>query len=605
VRGVASGPAPSDHACVTGTVEPRVFVCYSRSDVDFATHAVAVLGQLGIACWLDVDRLAPGEEWARATESALDGSAALLLIASRESLASPYCRREWETATRADKPIVLAAIEVLADLGDLATAAVIDMRSPGPEPWHELADALPSGRGPRHSSVVRFRIPRPMQIAALALLVLFAFQLVAFADTLEHTRTTLTDPSPGVTALVVAHVMILVGWITYTVRWSRRFLHRDATMLGLFGMVASPALWVFHGIFSVASSALVAIPLLVMGLMYGILHLALGGLELWVPARRRTSRQARPTMATAPAVETVAAAPTPTRVYELRAVAQDRRVAMRLTQALSARGLTPRSPESDERSVTLVLLSNATGREFEPLYDTGFQPLTRVCVVLSGIDVPEHLATFHLHQWIDYRRRDDEALEGLARWLQKPTPENAKTLIGEPVALSRSILPGEASFLPGVLTFAAGLLIYATLFPVLETAYKDYDAPPGWGVVCGLAAALLGLTTAALVRARAVTFAMFVGLYLLTFALVVPKLASDDADGGAYFTLAVGVAISLFIGWRAQRSWLLSRRLPWRVPETLSPRPIARVVMRHIALTTLIASAAAVIWASSRALRGY
>src|SRR5262249_34396840 len=141
--------------------EPRaVFVSYARGDIPFAHWMARELAREGISCWIDVERLVPGAGWSLAINSGLDGCDGLLLIATAESLASPYCRREWQHAMAAGKPVVVAAIEIVTVPHELAECPVIDLRVWDGTPWLELAKTIRTGTSsdPNPKTLDRIRL---------------------------------------------------------------------------------------------------------------------------------------------------------------------------------------------------------------------------------------------------------------------------------------------------------------------------------------------------------------------------------------------------------------------------------------------------------------
>jgi hypothetical protein len=53
---------------------PQVFIAYGREDIAAAGHLYDVLDAAGFGPWLDIRKLLPGQNWARAIESAIETS---------------------------------------------------------------------------------------------------------------------------------------------------------------------------------------------------------------------------------------------------------------------------------------------------------------------------------------------------------------------------------------------------------------------------------------------------------------------------------------------------------------------------------------------------
>jgi hypothetical protein len=74
--------------------QPRVFVSYSRTDVDFVKRIVdAIRGD--VETWLDLDEVQIGDNWVDKLDDALSEADYLLLVLSKASVESPWVQREW------------------------------------------------------------------------------------------------------------------------------------------------------------------------------------------------------------------------------------------------------------------------------------------------------------------------------------------------------------------------------------------------------------------------------------------------------------------------------------------------------------------------------
>ncbi|NJL96066.1 MAG: TIR domain-containing protein, partial [Anaerolineae bacterium] len=84
----------------------RVFLSYSRVDLDFATALASDLEEVGIRVWMDKRDIAIGERWSTAIQKALLESYAMVLVVSPESMASPNVEDEFTYFLDHGKPIV-------------------------------------------------------------------------------------------------------------------------------------------------------------------------------------------------------------------------------------------------------------------------------------------------------------------------------------------------------------------------------------------------------------------------------------------------------------------------------------------------------------------
>jgi len=73
-----------------------VFISHASEDKEMARSLWDALSSRGVRCWLDEERLKPGENWEQQLQEAIDGSRLCLLLLSRASVPSkPWVSREW------------------------------------------------------------------------------------------------------------------------------------------------------------------------------------------------------------------------------------------------------------------------------------------------------------------------------------------------------------------------------------------------------------------------------------------------------------------------------------------------------------------------------
>src|SRR5215831_19953595 len=121
---VASGPASSETA---GIVPPearspasfnrgklRVFISYSREDLDFADQLAAALDSSGFECFIDREGISAGEAWKRRLGSLISEADTVIFVLSPSSARSETCNWEVEEAARLNKRILPANWQPLA-----------------------------------------------------------------------------------------------------------------------------------------------------------------------------------------------------------------------------------------------------------------------------------------------------------------------------------------------------------------------------------------------------------------------------------------------------------------------------------------------------------
>ena len=74
----------------------RLFISYSRTDVDFARQLGTDLERLGADLWMDVDDIPAGMKWSSAIQEGLDQAEVMIVVLSPDSMASVNVEDEWQ-----------------------------------------------------------------------------------------------------------------------------------------------------------------------------------------------------------------------------------------------------------------------------------------------------------------------------------------------------------------------------------------------------------------------------------------------------------------------------------------------------------------------------
>jgi TIR domain len=111
----ASGPSPKP-----GDIAPqqasrsdspdrgklRVFISYSREDLDFADQLNLALDACGFECFIDRQGISGGEDWKRRLGNLISEADTVVFVLSPTSARSEICAWEVEEATRLNKRIL-------------------------------------------------------------------------------------------------------------------------------------------------------------------------------------------------------------------------------------------------------------------------------------------------------------------------------------------------------------------------------------------------------------------------------------------------------------------------------------------------------------------
>jgi hypothetical protein len=84
----------------------RVFISYSRDDVEFADQLDAALNACGFECVIDRHGICGGEDWKRRLGTLISGADTVIFVLSPTSARSEICAWEVEEATRLSKRIL-------------------------------------------------------------------------------------------------------------------------------------------------------------------------------------------------------------------------------------------------------------------------------------------------------------------------------------------------------------------------------------------------------------------------------------------------------------------------------------------------------------------
>ena len=190
----------------------RIFVSYSRKDIDFARKLAGDLEKAGYDVWWDITDLRGGDDWVRTIPTAIETSQFILVVLSPNSVDSEWVEKEYTQALSLRKkivPIMLAPCNVPFALNTINYANFA--QGEYEENFKNLLDAL--GYTGKPPTVTPFRraalsLPRALLRYAipiiLGVILLFAFALISWPKPSElstatptlHLSTTATNPEP-------------------------------------------------------------------------------------------------------------------------------------------------------------------------------------------------------------------------------------------------------------------------------------------------------------------------------------------------------------------------------------------------------------------------
>ena len=89
----------------------RVFISYSRKDIDFARKLAGDLEKAGFEVWWDISNLKSGDEWVRVIPLAIEAGQYFIILLSPDSVLSEWVEKEYLHALKLRKKIVPVMIE--------------------------------------------------------------------------------------------------------------------------------------------------------------------------------------------------------------------------------------------------------------------------------------------------------------------------------------------------------------------------------------------------------------------------------------------------------------------------------------------------------------
>jgi TIR domain-containing protein len=93
----------------------RIFISYSRKDIDFVRKLAGDLEKAGYDAWWDITDLHGGDDWVRMIPSAIESSDHVIVVLSPNSITSEWVEKEYTQALSLHKkiiPVMLVACNV-------------------------------------------------------------------------------------------------------------------------------------------------------------------------------------------------------------------------------------------------------------------------------------------------------------------------------------------------------------------------------------------------------------------------------------------------------------------------------------------------------------
>jgi hypothetical protein len=538
-----------------------IFMSYSRREVGFVDDLTHRLELAGFNVWLDYRRLTPGTPWAGQIEKGLKEAEVILLVVSKESMASQYVELEWRhVLDEKHKRIILAIFEAVDLPPELETYEWVDFRGNYEAGLKELIGQLNTSMKETHPvPETGFKIPPIVWLtAALALIagffslftvytVLIPLVLVPLAWRVLKRDYNYSQTQLALWTLPLAYLFFL------SLMLETGILNEQGTGHGL-----APYLLVMP----LCCSPLVAIALI------GLLRS--GGMQRWGKPEANRPKFANPYQPNNPNPKPV--------IFHIEHAPQDRLIAGHISKGLTKYGHKPAADVASAEAVFVLVSQFKTDTAADPERQTVFP------VLVQTAQPSEKLS--HV-QWIDFRK-GVRNLNAIAQLL--PDPAKMLSALGvRPMSGAQVILPGIIQAIVNFLTifmvvdFSFFLTYVFELFVVAGSAFVGQVS--GYLVQYVLAMApIFGLSYAAI---RALTQrrgwlaawvpfgADLLVLFFLTLFQATRMSAIDAAHGivsetetlatfggiplAYYLIVGIGVGIAALFRLNDMRRWFPSR----------------------------------------------
>lgn len=162
-------------------MKPNIFMSYSRREVAFVDDLTHRLEKDGFKVWLDYRSLVPGTPWAGQINKGLDESKVILLVVSKESMASKYVELEWQRVIKEKKRILLVIFESVDLPEELEQYEWVDFRGNFEAGIKELISQLEAPVQEKHPAPeTGFKIPALVWVAIAWSMMVSLFSLGSF-----------------------------------------------------------------------------------------------------------------------------------------------------------------------------------------------------------------------------------------------------------------------------------------------------------------------------------------------------------------------------------------------------------------------------------------
>jgi TIR domain len=446
-------------------MKPNIFMSYSRREVGFVDDLTHRLEKAGFNIWLDYRRLIPGTPWAGQIDKGLKEAEVVLLVVSKDSIASQYVELEWRhVLNEKNKRILLAIFEAVKLPPELKNYEWVDFRGSYGAGIKELIAQLKSPIQEAHPvPETGFKAPfivwLTIVLSALAglyslyafwtvllplILVPLAWRVYKRSYNFSHVQTALWMlPILNVLGLVLLYEVGLLGLDPYP-------------LIGFY--VDHPFMWTVLELSKWLPHAMI--------LLFFLFRMP--GMQRWGKPEANMLKFANPYRPNNPN-------PKPIKFF-IDHTGQDSVMARDISKRLSKYGHSPAADLSSAEVVFVLISRFKTDTAADPEQQVVFP------VLVQTAQPSEKLS--HV-QWIDFRKGLHN-LNAMAQLL--PEPANMLAALGvRPTSGAQTVLPNIIASLVNFLTFMMVFDLACFIAYILELSFNgladmiQYDAAAVYG----------------------------------------------------------------------------------------------------------------------------
>jgi hypothetical protein len=153
----------------------RVFISYSRKDIDFARKLAGDLEKAGFEVWWDISDLKGGDDWVQVIPAAIESSRYFIILLSPDSVLSQWVEKEYLHALKLRMKILPVMIRPCTVPFALANINYLDFTASDPlDSLNKLLADLEYNGEPVHSTALSKKalLPLPPALARFETLIL-------------------------------------------------------------------------------------------------------------------------------------------------------------------------------------------------------------------------------------------------------------------------------------------------------------------------------------------------------------------------------------------------------------------------------------------------